>query len=259
MIRVENLSIVFGSGTPNEISALKNISLQIAKGQFVLLIGANGSGKSTLLSAIAGTIAGSTAQGHIWIDNVEVTDWPDYKRALFIGHVFQNPFLGTAPSMTVSENLRLAYLRGNPKTLRIGLTRSHIQELKDKVAYFGMGLESRLDTPIGLLSGGQRQALTLLMATMQQPKVLLLDEHTAALDPGSAEQVMEMTERIIHQEGLTALMVTHSMEQAASFGNRLIMLDEGKIISDIDLKQKQELTPDDLLRKFRDMHIHIGI
>ncbi|NTW49178.1 MAG: ATP-binding cassette domain-containing protein [Chlorobiales bacterium] len=260
MIRVENFSKTFGAGTPNEIVALKNISLEIAKGQFVLLIGTNGSGKSTLLNAIAGAAAGDNGtHGRILIDQEDVTDWPDYQRAKLIGRVFQSPFLGTAPTMTIAENLQLACLRGKPKTLRIGLTRSQISELKKRLTDFGMGLENRLDTPIGLLSGGQRQALTLLMATFVRPKVLLLDEHTAALDPRSAEQVMAMTEKIILQEGLTALMVTHSMAQALSFGTRLIMLNEGQVVFDIDEKKKRSLTTDDLLKKFRDMHIHIVV
>lgn len=260
MICLENFSKTFGPGTPNEIVALKNISIEIEKGEFVLLIGPNGSGKSTLLNAIAGTTHGdSVTHGRILIDREDVTDWPDYQRAKLMGRVFQNPFLGTAPSMTIAENLQLACLRGKPKTLRIGLSGLQASRLKKRLADFGMGLENRLDTPIGLLSGGQRQALTLLMATLERPKVLLLDEHTAALDPRSAEQVLTMTEKIIFREELTALMVTHSMDQAVSFGTRLIMLNEGRIVMDINRNQKSGLTTDDLIRKFRNLHVDIDL
>jgi len=257
MISIRNFSKTFGRGTPNEVIALNSVDIDIKKGEFVLLIGSNGSGKSTLLNAIAGSFFGDA--GNIYIDDTDVTSWPEYQRAKFLGRVFQNPYLGTAPSMSIAENLQLAYLRGQPKQLRIGLTKNQRKILQERIAEFGMGLENRMDTPIGLLSGGQRQALTLLMATLHRPKILLLDEHTAALDPASAEQVLYMTEKIIAIYELTALMVTHSMEQAVGFGNRLIMMNQGKPAWDVSEDEKYCLTADDLVCKFRDLHVQISL
>ncbi|ACF14565.1 ABC transporter-related protein [Chloroherpeton thalassium ATCC 35110] len=257
MISISKFSKTFGRGTPNEVAALNSVDIDIKTAEFVSLIGSNGSGKSTLLNAIAGSFLGDA--GKIIIDNVDVTSWQEYKRAKFLGRVFQNPYLGTASSMTIAENLQLAYLRGQPKQFRIGLTQHQRKHLQERIAEFGMGLENRMDTPIGLLSGGQRQALTLLMATLHRPKILLLDEHTAALDPASAEQVLYMTEKIIAIYGLTALMVTHSMEQAVGFGNRLIMMNQGKVAWDVSNDEKYCLTADDLVTKFRDMHVQISL
>ncbi len=257
MISIKHFTKTFGKNTPNEVKALDNISLNVKKSEFVLLIGSNGSGKSTLLNALAGSFIGDS--GQIRIDDTDVSLWPEHKRAKYIGRVFQNPFLGTAPSMTIAENLQLAFLRGQPKKLRIGLNRTRLNELKERIQEFGMGLENRLDTPIGLLSGGQRQALTLLMATLKRPKILLLDEHTAALDPRSAEQVLYITEKIVAIYGLTAIMVTHSMEQAVGFGTRLVMMNQGKAFFDVAGDKKYELSADDLVHKFRNMQIHISV
>jgi len=257
MISIQNLSKTFGRNTANEVKALDQVDFNVQKSEFVLLIGSNGSGKSTLLNALAGNFIPDN--GKILIDETDVTAWPEYKRAKYIGRVFQNPFLGTAPSMTIAENLQLAYLRGQSKHLKIGLTKQRINELKEKIQEFGMGLESRMDTPIGLLSGGQRQALTLLMATLKKPKILLLDEHTAALDPRSAEQVLYMTEKIVSIYGLTAIMVTHSMEQAVGFGSRLVMMNQGKVFWDVSGDRKYELTADDLVHKFRNLNIQISV
>ncbi len=257
MISIQHYTKTFGKNTPNEVKALDDVSLEIKPSEFLLLIGSNGSGKSTLLNAIAGSYQGES--GKIIIDGHDVSLWPEHKRAGLIGRVFQNPFLGTAPSMTIAENLQLASLRGKTKTLAIGLNKQRLSELKERIQEFGMGLENRMDTPIGLLSGGQRQALTLLMATLIKPKVLLLDEHTAALDPRSAEQVLYMTEKIVAIFGLTAIMVTHSMEQAVGFGTRLVMMNQGKIIWDVAGDKKYELTADDLVRKFRNMQIQITV
>ncbi|MCS6989991.1 MAG: ATP-binding cassette domain-containing protein [Chloroherpetonaceae bacterium] len=257
MIAIENASKIFAKGTPNEVHALKNVSLRIEKGDFITVIGTNGSGKSTLLNAIAGTLA--LDSGRIKINNLDVTKLPDFKRAKYIGRVFQNPFSGTAPTMTVAENLQLAYLRGERKTLTIAMTSAQKKFLRERVAELRMGLENRMDTPIGLLSGGQRQALTLLMAAFKKPEILLLDEHTAALDPISAELVLAITQEIVSKYQLTALMVTHSMSYATRFGNRLIMMNLGEIACDIQGEEKRNLTEQSLLKRFEERHIHVVI
>jgi putative ABC transport system ATP-binding protein len=257
MIKIERASKTFAKGTPNEVYALKNVTLTIEKGEFVTVIGTNGSGKSTLLNAIAGTLM--LDEGRVKINNEDVTNLPDFKRAKYIGRVFQNPFSGTAPTMTVAENLQMAYLRGEKKSLAIAMTAAQKKLLRERVAELRMGLENRMDTPIGLLSGGQRQALTLLMATLKQPEILLLDEHTAALDPISAELVLAITQEIISKYHLTALMVTHSMSYATRFGNRVIMMNLGEVACDIQGEEKQALNEQTLLKRFEERHIHIVI
>ncbi len=248
MIGIQHCWKTFGAGTPVEVRALHDLSLTIAAQEFIVVIGTNGSGKSTLLNTIAGTVLPDA--GRVTIQGIDVTSMENHRRAGFIGRVFQNPFSGTAPSMTIAENLRLAQLRGATKGLRIGLSQDRLEMFRERSAELGMGLENRLETPIGLLSGGQRQALTLLMATLREPAILLLDEHTAALDPRSAEQVMMLTNRIIERHRLTALMVTHDMVEAARFGSRLIMMHMGEIVLDITGDRKREASPQLLLQHF---------
>jgi putative ABC transport system ATP-binding protein len=248
MIRIDHCSITFGRGTPNEVRALDDLTFEIGRREFVVMIGTNGSGKSTLLNTIAGSLRPEA--GRIFIDDEDVTALPEHRRARYIGRVFQNPFSGTAPTMTIAENLRLASLRGEPKRLSIGLRSRAMAELRERCAELGMGLENRLDTPIGLLSGGERQALTLLMATLREPRILLLDEHTAALDPRSAEAVITLTDAIVARHALTVLMVTHDMEEAARFGSRLVMMHGGRIALDITGDEKSRLTATEVLSRF---------
>lgn len=248
MIELTNCTKTYGEGTPNKVVALADVTLTIPNRQFLVVIGANGSGKSTLLNGIAGAFTPDS--GKITVDGIDVTHQQAHRRAQYIGRVFQNPFAGTAPTMTVAENLRLAALRGLPKRPLIGLSRAFRNELRNRVAALGMGLEDRMGTPIGLLSGGQRQALTLLMATFRPPAILLLDEHTAALDPGSAAKVMELTEQIVQAKELTTLMVTHDMEQAIAVGDRLLMMERGAIAMDMPQTEKSQLTTATLLTKF---------
>jgi putative ABC transport system ATP-binding protein len=251
MIRIDRLSKYFFRDSPEQVVALDAVSIDIADGEFVVVIGSNGSGKSTLLNAIAGSVR--PEEGRIFVDDREITDLEEHRRARFIGRVFQNPFSGTAPTMTIAENLRLAGLRGDPKRLSIGLKASERERLRASVAALGMEIEHRLDAPIGLLSGGQRQALTLLMATLHRPRILLLDEHTAALDPRSAEQVMRLTDETIAGHGLATLMVTHDMEQAVRFGSRLVMMHQGRIAFDVSGEGKHAVTAELLLAKFAEM------
>jgi putative ABC transport system ATP-binding protein len=248
MLELKGLDKTFSAGTANEVRALREIHLAMEPGSFVAVVGTNGSGKSTLLNAVAGTFFPDW--GQILLEGQDITRWPEHRRARLIGRVFQNPFSGTAPSMTIAENLILAARRGQPHGLGWSLPKNRIQEFQERVRSLNMGLEDRLDTEIGLLSGGQRQALTLLMATWRKPKLLLLDEHTAALDPKSAEQVIQLTHDIVTQEKLTTLMVTHSMHQAASLGDRLIMMHKGEIIQDFSGLEKRRLRVDDLLGHF---------
>ncbi len=255
MIKVESISKYYGKNTPNEVVALDRVSMTIEEGEFVVVIGVNGSGKSTLLNALAGTFI--CDGGRIMVDNTDVTKDPDFRRAKYIGRVFQNPYSGTAPTMTIAENLQMASLRGEQKGLKIGLTKERRAYLQEQLKALQMGLENRMDTPIGLLSGGQRQAVTLLMAAMQKPKILLLDEHTAALDPISAEQVLYITNDLIQRFNLTALMVTHSMSYAARFGTRVIMMNLGDIVCDIRGEEKRNLNEEALMQRFNERHIHI--
>ena len=251
MLEIQHISKTFHYGTPNEVRALCDVGVSISEGSFVVVIGTNGSGKSTLLNAAAGTFY--VDSGTLSIDGHDVTRWAEHRRAKLIGRVFQNPFSGTAPSMTIAENLALATRRGMSRRLVWALPARLKRELKDRVRQLGMGLENRLENPIGTLSGGQRQALTLLMATWLRPKLLLLDEHTAALDPKSADQVIRVTEEIVSRENLTTMMVTHSMHQAASLGDRLLMMHRGRLIHDIAGAEKSRVRPSDLLGHFEDL------
>jgi putative ABC transport system ATP-binding protein len=248
MLEIINLRKTFNPGTVNEKTALDGVSLTLRDGDFVSVIGGNGAGKSTLLNAVAGTWL--VDSGTISIDGVNVTRLPEHKRAQFIGRVFQDPMMGTAATMQIEENLALALRRGKRRTLRAGITAAERDQYRELLKILGLGLEDRLTTKVGLLSGGQRQALTLLMATLQKPKLLLLDEHTAALDPKTAAKVLETTERIIQRDHLTTLMITHNMRDAIAHGNRLIMMYDGRIVVDVSGEEKQRLTVEDLLALF---------
>jgi putative ABC transport system ATP-binding protein len=248
MLKVENIYKTFNPGTINEVPALQGVSFTLNEGDFVCVLGTNGSGKSTSLNAIAGTFM--VDSGKILIDGQDITKWQEHKRASHIGRVFQNPFSGTAPGMSIEENLALAAKRGCKRGLGWGLPAEMVNEFKTKVKDLKMGLEDRLENPIGKLSGGQRQALTLLMATWLKPKLLLLDEHTAALDPKTAAKVIELTEKIVQRDNLTTLMVTHSMQQAVNLGNRIIMMHQGKIVYDFAGEEKKRLKVNDLLALF---------
>jgi len=248
MIRTEDLSVYFNKGTRDEVAALKPLSLHIREGEFVIVIGTNGSGKSTLLNLLAGTL--SPDSGRIVIDGEEVTRKADYQRAGKIARVFQNPFAGTSPTMTLAENLHLASLRGRVRKPLTGLTRSKTEEYRELLAGLEMNLEDRLRQPVGLLSGGQRQAVTLLMAVMNHPRVLLLDEHTAALDPRSAAQVARMTSDWVARDRLTTLMVTHSMTQALTMGSRILMMHQGSVIENWGPEEKRQMTAGELNARF---------
>ena len=247
-LRLQQVSHLFFPGTPDEVRAIDSVDLELVHGSFTVVLGANGSGKSSLLSAIAGSL--SRTRGRIFLGEQEVTQWPEHRRAQLIGRVFQNPLLGTAADLTVAENLTLAARRGSRRLLRPALGAERKRVIQGQVARLGMGLEDRLDTPIGLLSGGQRQALTVLMATMVKPTLLLLDEHTAALDPRSAELVVRLTQEVITAGGLTTLMVTHSLAQAVQSADRILVMHRGKLVYDIPDVRRQHLTEDDLLRFF---------
>ena len=248
MLRIEHISKTFNPGTINEKLALNRLSLHLEPGDFVTVIGGNGAGKSTMLNAVAGTWP--VDAGRITIDGTDVTALPEYKRAPFIGRVFQDPMLGTAPDMWLEENLALAARRGQPRTLRWGISKAERDDYREMLRMLDLGLEDRLTVKVGLLSGGQRQAVTLLMAAMKQPKLLLLDEHTAALDPKTAAKVLELSNKIVTENRLTTLMVTHNMRDAIAHGNRLIMLDAGKIVVDISGERKSKLTVPELLDLF---------
>lgn len=251
MLDVRRVVKTFNPGTPNEVRALQGVDLAIEEGSFVVVIGGNGSGKSTFLNAVAGTFF--VDSGSLAIDGTDVTSWPEHRRASLIGRVFQNPFTGTAPSMTIAENLALAARRGRSRGLSWALTSALRDEFRDRVRRLNMRLEDRLDNAIGSLSGGQRQALTLLMATWLKPRLLLLDEHTAALDPKSADQVIALSEDLIARDRLTTLMVTHSMQQAANLGDRLVMMHRGAILHDFRGAEKRRLRADELLARFEDI------
>ncbi|MBU6400007.1 MAG: ATP-binding cassette domain-containing protein [Verrucomicrobia bacterium] len=250
-LAVAELYKTFNGGTVNEVRALRGVSLDLPPGAFLVVLGGNGSGKSTLLSAIAGTFR--VDAGRIHLADQEVTAWPEHRRARLIGRVFQNPFTGTAPHMSIAENLALAARRGQPRDLRWALSHRFRAELRDRVRQLQMGLEDRLDNAIGSLSGGQRQALTLLMATWRNPALLLLDEHTAALDPKSAEQVIGLTREMVARHRLTTLMVTHSMQQAANLGDRIVILHQGAVAYHFEGADKQRLRVEDLLARFEEL------
>ena len=251
MLWLEHVSKTFNTGTINERKALIDAQLHIAPGEFVTVIGGNGAGKSTILNAIAGTCP--IDDGAIILDGINVTGLPEHKRAPFIGRVFQDPKMGTAADMQIEENLALARRRGQKRGLKWGVTKAEREEFKEKLAILGLGLEDRMTSKVGLLSGGQRQALTLLMAALMKPKLLLLDEHTAALDPATAAKVLQTTDHLIEENQLTTLMITHNMKDAIEHGNRLIMMNEGRIIYDVSGEEKQKLTREDLLQKFSDI------
>lgn len=248
MLELRDIRKTFNLGTPTPNPALRGISLRLEAGEFVTVIGSNGAGKSSLLNAIAGTFP--IDNGQININGAEVTTWPEYKRANLIGRVFQDPMMGTAAAMTIEENLAMAIKRGEKRGLARGTNAQLRSKFKKYLGELGLGLENRLSDKVKLLSGGQRQSLALIMATMSRPKLLLLDEHTAALDPKTAEQVSQLTNTIVEQYGLTVLMITHNMEHALNTGTRTIMLHEGKIILDISGPQRADMTIADLLQEF---------
>ena len=248
MLTVDSISKTFHPNTVNEVRALRDISLFIEKGSFTGIIGTNGSGKSTLLNAVAGAFLPDS--GTILLDDQDLTRWPEYRRAALIGRVFQNPFAGTAPDMSIVENVVIAMKRGKRRTLLRAVTNVFRDEVADRVRTLKMGLEDRLDNAMGTLSGGQRQALTLIMATWDRPKLLLLDEHTAALDPKSAAKIAELTRTIIERDRLTALMVTHSMQQAVDLPDRIIMMHRGKVVEDYNHERKRRVRVPDLIATF---------
>ena len=248
MLEIKNVTKIFNKGTVNEKVALDDFSLTLEDGDFVTVIGGNGSGKSTMMNAIAGVWP--VDEGRIVLDGIDVTKLPEHKRAKYLGRVFQDPMTGTAATMGIEENLALAKRRGKSRSLKTGITKKEREEYKELLKSLDLSLEERMTSKVGLLSGGQRQALTLLMATLQKPKVLLLDEHTAALDPKTAAKVLETTEKIVNRDKLTTLMITHNMKDAIVHGNRLIMLKDGHVILDIRGEEKKKLTVEDLLHKF---------
>jgi len=248
MLELKNVSKTFNPGTPSEKQALVELNVKLEAGDFVTVIGGNGAGKSTMLNAIAGSWL--IDHGQVLIDGVDVTKLPEHKRASYLGRVFQDPMQGTATDMEIEENLAIAYRRGESRTLRWGINGDERERYKEMLKTLDLGLETRLRAKVGLLSGGQRQALTLLMATLKKPKVLLLDEHTAALDPKTAAKVLEISDKIISENNLTALMVTHNMKDAIQHGNRLIMMGNGRVVLDIQGEEKKRLTVEDLLQRF---------
>ncbi|MGI6007658.1 MAG: ABC transporter ATP-binding protein [Ruminococcus sp.] len=248
MLKLIGVQKTFNKGTINEKQALTGIDLHLREGDFVTIIGGNGAGKSTMLNMIAGVYP--IDAGKIILDGEDISRSPEHKRARFLGRVFQDPMKGTAATMEIEENLALAYRRGQKRGLRWGITKAEKQRYHDELKTLGLGLEDRMTSKVGLLSGGQRQALTLLMASLQKPKLLLLDEHTAALDPKTAAKVLELTEEIISEHHLTAMMVTHNMKDAIRLGNRLIMMHEGRIIYNVSGEEKKQLQVEDLLEKF---------
>ena len=248
MLEIIDIHKTFNAGTINEKRALQGVSLHLKPGDFVTVIGGNGAGKSTLMNSVSG--AYPVDEGKIIIDGVDVTHLPEHKRAQYIGRVFQDPMMGTAATMQIEENLALAARRGKIRTLRTGITKKERALYKEQLAMLDLGLEDRMTAKVGLLSGGQRQALTLLMATLQKPKLLLLDEHTAALDPKTAAKVLETTQRIVERDNLTTLMITHNMRDAITYGNRLIMMYDGRIVVDVSGEEKKKLTVEQLLDLF---------
>ncbi len=248
MIDITHLSKTFNRGSSNEVKALTAINLSINAKEFVVIVGANGSGKSTLLNAIAGSV--SVEEGEIKIEGAEVTHKKEYERSPWIAHIFQNPLAGTAPDLSILDNLRLASLRSQPKKLHIGINEKFRKQAQEKISILGMGLENKLDQAMGTLSGGQRQALTLVMSIMDTSKILLLDEPTAALDPKSSQVLMENADKIISEYNLTALLITHSLKDAHTYGSRILQMEEGKIIRDLNMDEKQQLSLTDLFQWF---------
>ena len=251
MLQLHNIHKTFNLGTINEKVALNGVNLTLNEGDFVTVIGGNGAGKSTMLNAIAGVWP--IDDGSILIDGVDVTGLPEYKRAQYLGRVFQDPMTGTTATMQIEENLALASRRGKKRGLGWGISAEEKKQYKEMLKMLDLGLEDRMTSKVGLLSGGQRQALTLLMATLQKPKLLLLDEHTAALDPKTAAKVLELTDKIVAENNLTTIMITHNMRDAIVHGNRLIMMNEGNVVLDIGPEEKKKLTVEDLLQKFEDV------
>lgn len=245
MFEIRSIHKTFDPGTINAKTALNGLSLTLADGDFVTVIGGNGAGKSTMLNAVAGVFP--VDSGSILIDGTDGTDLPEYRRAALLGRVFQDPMMGTAPTMSIEENLALAVRRGQKRGLKWGISNTERALFRERLETLGLGLENRLSAKVGLLSGGQRQALTLLMASLKEPKLLLLDEHTAALDPKTAAKVLELSDQIVQEHHLTTLMVTHNMRDAIAHGNRLIMLDAGRVVVDVSGEQKQRLTPQELV------------
>ena len=248
MLKINEVYKTFNRGTINEKRALNGVNLELNEGDFVTIIGGNGAGKSTLLNSICGVFP--VDSGSIIIDGIDVTRLPEHKRAKYLGRVFQDPMMGTAADMWIEENMSLAYRRGQRRGLKWAITSKERKIYKEMLSQLGLGLENRLSSKVGLLSGGQRQALTLLMAVMQKPKLLLLDEHTAALDPKTAETVLNLSDKFIAEDNLTTLMITHNMKDAIAHGNRLIMMHEGRVIYNVSGEEKKKLTVDDLLMKF---------
>ena len=251
MLKLHNIHKTFNLGTINEKTALNGVDLVLNEGDFVTVIGGNGAGKSTMLNAIAGVWP--IDEGSILIDGIDVTGLPEHKRAQYLGRVFQDPMTGTTATMQIEENLALASRRGKKRGLGWGISAEEKKQYKEMLKMLDLGLEDRMTSKVGLLSGGQRQALTLLMATLQKPKLLLLDEHTAALDPKTAAKVLELTDKIVAENNLTTIMITHNMRDAIAHGNRLIMMNEGNIVLDIGPEEKKKLTVEDLLQKFEDV------
>lgn len=251
MLEIKNLHKTFNKGTINEKVALAGVDLQLNPGDFVTIIGGNGAGKSTTLNAIAGVWP--VDQGNIIVDGVDITNLPEHKRASYLGRVFQDPMTGTAATMSIEENMAIAARRGKKRGLGWGITKKEREEFKEQLKELDLGLDERMSSKVGLLSGGQRQAITLLMAAIQEPKLLLLDEHTAALDPKTAAKVLAISEKLIAEHHLTAMMVTHNMKDAIAHGNRLIMMHEGKIIYDVSGEEKKNLKVADLLKKFEEV------
>ncbi len=250
MLELSHISKTFNPGTINEKTALRDVSLSLKEGEFVTVLGSNGAGKSTLFNAISGAFLPDA--GTVTLDGMDMTEWPDYKRSKYIGQMFQDPMRGTAPNMTIEENLALAYLRANGRMSPFSVvTKADRERFREQLARLGLGLETRMSQPVGLLSGGQRQALTLLMATVVTPKLLLLDEHTAALDPATAEKVLALTEEIVAKDNITCMMITHNMQSALEHGSRTIMMDRGGIILDVAGEERAALGVADLLERFR--------
>lgn len=250
MLEITGLKKTFNKGTINEKIALNGLELTVNDGDFITVIGGNGAGKSTMLNAICGVFP--VDDGKIVLGGKDITKLPEYKRAKFLGRVFQDPMMGTSPNMEIQENLALGLRRGKVRTLMPGITKKEKELFREHLARLGLGLEDRMTSKVGLLSGGQRQSLTLLMATLKKPELLLLDEHTAALDPKTAAKVLLLTEEITSEENLTTIMITHNMKDAIRYGNRLVMMHEGRIIYDVSGEEKKALHVDDLLKKFEE-------